>query len=163
VFLEPDGSDLDQVGIEEGFCIEGVPMPYWRLFYHFVWGVKNREPLIKSEWEESLQNVMVAKAMELDALVHAIGGVDDHVHLVGSVPPKIALSKFIGQVKGNSAHWVNHELKLGYHFAWQAEYGAISFGGRQLQMVVRYVKNQRQHHTEGTTIPGLERAVPAQN
>ena len=29
-------------------------MPYWRLFYHFVWGTRNRELLIAPEWENSL-------------------------------------------------------------------------------------------------------------
>ena len=102
-------------------------MPYWRLFYHFVWGTKNREPLIAPEWEDSLHNVIAAKATELGAFVHAVGGTEDHAHLVVSVPPKIALSTFIGQVKGNSSHFVNHELNVDIHFAWQAEYGVVSF------------------------------------
>jgi hypothetical protein len=43
------------------------------------------------------------------------------------------------------------------HFAWQAEYGVVSFGGKQLDFVVKYVKNQRKHHLEGQVIPFLER------
>ncbi len=135
-------------------------MPYWRLFYHFVWGTKNREPLIAPEWEDSLHNVIAAKATELGAFVHAVGGTEDHAHLVVSVPPKIALSTFIGQVKGNSSHFVNHELNVDIHFAWQAEYGVVSFGGKMLNMVAGYAKNQRKHHMEGTTIAMLEQVVP---
>ena len=131
-------------------------MPYWRLFYHFVWGTKNSEPLIKLEWESSLHNVIAAKAADLGAFVHAVGGIETHVHLATSVPPKIALSKFIGQVKGNSSHFVNHRLGIETPFAWQAEYGVVSFGGKRLDMVVRYVKNQRKRHAEGTTITMLE-------
>ena len=135
-------------------------MPYWRLFYHFVWGTKNREPLIASEWENSLHNVIAAKVTKLGAFVYAVGGTEDHIHLVTSVPPKIALSTFIGQVKGNSSHFVNHELNVDIYFAWQAEYGVVSFGGKRLDMVVQYAKNQREHHTKGTTIAMLEQAVP---
>ena len=135
-------------------------MPYWRLFYHFVWGTKNREPLIAPEWEDSLHNVIAAKATELGAFVHAVGGTEDHAHLVVSVPPKIALSTFIGQVKGNSSHFVNHELNVDIHFAWQAEYGVVSFGGKMLNMVAGYAKNQRKHHKERTTIVMLEQVVP---
>jgi putative transposase len=134
-------------------------MPYWRLFYHFVWGTKNREPLIAPEWEGSLHNAIAAKAKELGAFVYAVGGIEDHVHLVVSVPPKIALSTFIGQVKGNSSHFVNHELHAEIHFAWQAEYGVVSLGGKMLDMVVQYAKNQRQHHADGTTIAMLERVT----
>jgi hypothetical protein len=46
---------------------------------------------------------------------------------------------------------------LPYHFNWQAEYDVVSFGGKQLDMVVKYVKNQRQYHLTGTIIPFLER------
>ena len=138
-------------------------MPYWRLFYHFVWGTKNREPLIAPEWENSLHNVIAAKATELGAIVHSVGGIEDHVHLVVSVPPKIALSTFIGQVKGNSSHFVNHGLDVVIYFAWQAEYGVVSFGGKMLDMVVRYAKNQREHHADGTTIAMLERVVSEEN
>jgi REP element-mobilizing transposase RayT len=132
-------------------------MPYWRLFYHITWGTKNREPLIQVEFEASLHNVIVAKAESLGAFVYSVGGIEDHVHLVASVPPRIALSDFIGQVKGNSSHFVNQESSLPCQFNWQAEYGVVSFGGKQLDMVVRYVKGQRQHHLEGTVIPFLER------
>jgi REP element-mobilizing transposase RayT len=134
-------------------------MPYWRLFYHFVWGTKNREPLIAPEWENSLHNAIAAKAADLSAFVHAVGGIEDHAHLVVSVPPKIALSTFIGQVKGNSSHFVNHALDVSIYFGWQAEYGVVSFGGKMLDMVVRYAKNQRKHHTDGTTITMLEQVM----
>jgi len=43
------------------------------------------------------------------------------------------------------------------HFAWQAEYGVVSFGAKMLDMVVRYAKNQRKHHSEGTAMAMLER------
>ncbi len=132
-------------------------MPYSRLFYHMVWGTKNREPFIQVEFEESLHNAIAAKSKKLGAFVYAVGGIEDHIHLAASVPPKIALSDFIGQVKGNSSHFVNNELSLPYQFRWQREYGVVSFGGKQLDMVVKYVKNQRQHHIEGTIIPFLER------
>jgi putative transposase len=135
-------------------------MPYWRLFYHFTWGTKERLPLIESAWETSLHNVIAAKAKALGAFVYAVGGTDDHVHLAVSVPPKVALSTFIGQVKGNSSHFVNHELETDIPFAWQAEYGVVSFGGKRLDMVVRYVKGQKKHHAEQTTITMLEQTVP---
>jgi len=86
---------------------EMKPMPYWRLFYHFVWGTKNREPLIAPEWARALHGAIAAKATRLGAFVHAVGGTEDHVHLVASVPPKVALSTFIGQVKGYSSRFVN--------------------------------------------------------
>ena len=131
-------------------------MPYWRLFYHATWATKQRHPLIDLQWESSLHNVIAAKGRTLGAHVFAVGGIEDHIHLVAAVPPSLALSTFLGQIKGNSSHFVNRALSVPYEFGWQSEFGIVSFGGRQLDTVVRYVRNQRQHHAAQTLIPFLE-------
>jgi putative transposase len=114
-------------------------------------------PLIEPAFEDDLYRVIAAKAINLKAIVHAIGGTEDHIHLIVSVPPSQTLSNFIGQIKGNSSHFVNNKIKPGFHFAWQAEYGVLSFGEEQLQRVVQYVENQKEHHKTGTLLPHFER------
>ena len=131
-------------------------MTFWRLYYHIVWATKNREPLIQDEWRAELYKVMVAKAQQLGARVYALGGTADHVHLVASVPPKVALSAFVGQVKGSSSHFANGELGLPYTFAWQPQFGVMSFGQKRLGQVVAYVRNQEAHHEDATDIALLE-------
>jgi len=132
-------------------------MMYWRLFYHIVWTTKHREPLIDAQLASPLHNSLAAKGTSLGALVHAVGGMEDHVHLVASVPPTMALFEFIRNLKGSSSHFANHELSLPGPFRWQAEYGIVSFDGRLLDKVVQYVKNQQQHRADRTTIGILER------
>jgi putative transposase len=132
-------------------------MSYWRLFYHFVWTTREREPLIPEEWQKRLHGAKRAELLGLGAFVHAVGGTEDHVHMVASVPPTLSLAQFVGQVKGASSHLANRELSPTGGFAWQAEYGVVSFGGRQLARAVGYVLRQREHHQDGTVVPGLER------
>ncbi len=132
-------------------------MPYWKLYYHFIWGTKNRFPFIDPALEPELYRAIAAKAQKLDGFVHAIGGIEDHVHLAVSIPPKLAPAKFIGDVKGNSSHYVNHVIKPDFEFHWQNECGILSFGERNLSSVVRYIHNQKQHHAEGTLIAAMER------
>ncbi|MGD8403471.1 MAG: IS200/IS605 family transposase [Anaerolineales bacterium] len=100
-------------------------MPYWKLYYHFIWGTKNRLPLIDAEFESGLYRAIAAKVKKMSGFVHAIGGTKDHVHLGISIPPKIAPTKFIGDVKGNSSHYVNHIIKPDFEFYWQDEYGVL--------------------------------------
>lgn len=118
-------------------------MPYWKLYYHFIWGTKNRLPLIASSLEPELYRVIAAKAQAMGGFVHAIGGMEEHAHLAVSIPPKIAPAKFIGDVKGNSSHYVNHVIKPDFEFYWQDEYGVLFFGERNLASVVRYIHNQK--------------------
>ena len=74
-----------------------------------------------------------------------------------SVAPKVALAKFIGDVKGNSSHYVNHIVKPDFEFYWQDEYGVLSFGEKNLPAIVKYIHNQKQHHMDGTIIAAMER------
>ena len=132
-------------------------MPYWKLYYHFVWGTKNRLALIDSILEPELYRVIVAKVQDMEGVIHAIGGTSDHTHIAVSVPPKVSLAKFVGDVKGNSSHYVNHVIKPDLAFYWQNEYAVLSFGERNLSAIVRYIHNQKKHHAEGTLQPPLER------
>jgi len=132
-------------------------MPYWKLYYHFIWSTKGRLPLIEPSIEPDLYRAIAAKIKEMDGFVHAIGGTIEHVHVAVSIPPKLAPAKFIGDVKGNSSHFVNHVVKPGYDFYWQDEYGVLSFGEKNLPAIVRYIQNQKQHHVKGTLIEAMER------
>jgi REP element-mobilizing transposase RayT len=131
-------------------------MSYWKLYYHFIWGTKHRLPLIDPQIEAQLYRALAAKAQQMEGFVHAIGGMEDHVHLAVSIPPKIAPARFIGDVKGNSSHFINHVIKPDLEFRWQDEYGVFSFGEKDLAAVVRYVQNQKQHHTDSTLLDALE-------
>ena len=139
-------------------------MPYWRLFYHLVWATKNRHPWITQQAEPILYEFIRTKAIGLGATVFALNGIEDHVHMVAAIPPKIAVASFIGQVKGVASFKFNEMYNSpAYHFAWQEEYGVYSFDRRRLPNLIDYVERQRQLHKEGHLIPTLERthgAVP---
>ncbi|MBT3313642.1 MAG: IS200/IS605 family transposase [Anaerolineae bacterium] len=135
-------------------------MPFYKLFYHFVWATKRREPLIMPEFEAQLYSAIAAKVKEMNGIVHAIGGMEEHVHLATSVPPKLSLATFIGEVKGNSSHFVNHVIVPEYKLYWQDEYGVLSFAEKSLPSIVRYIKNQKKHHSDGSIRDNLERFSP---
>ncbi len=132
-------------------------MPYWKLYYHFIWSTKKCLPLIDPALEAELYRAIAAKVKDMDGFVHAIGGMEEHVHIAVSIPPKLAPAKLVGDVKGNSSHYVNHVIKPDFEFYWQGEYGVSSFGEKNLSAVVRYIHNQKQHHANGTLIAAMER------
>ncbi len=84
-----------------------------------------------------------------------MSGIEDHVRVALSIPPKRAVAEMVGQLKGGSSHFVPHEIAPEVGFAWQREYGALSFSERGLPKVVAYIRNQRQHHAADTLWPGL--------
>ena len=56
------------------------------------------------------------------------------------------IGTFVGRLKGGSSHAVNEVLVREATFAWQGEYGVVSFGEKNLPDVVAYIQNQRERH-----------------
>ncbi len=131
-------------------------MSYYQLYYHLVWATKNRQPLLTAVVEPIIYEYMRLKAYGLEAIIHALNGMEDHVHMVATIPPKIAVAKFVGQVKGVASTKYNQRYPDNPFF-WQAEYSAFSFDKKRLPYVVAYVERQKQHHAENSLIPVLER------
>jgi len=122
-------------------------VPYWRLFYHLVWATRERQPLISTEVESLIAHSLRATCNELKVIPHAIGMMPDHVHVAASIPPSLAVSTLVGRLKGAASHAVNATGILGQtSFAWQSEYGALSFGEKALSDVIAYVTHQQERH-----------------
>ena len=132
-------------------------MSYWRLHYHSVWACKNRQSLVTPDIETSLYNYFRGKCSKLDAVVHAVGGIENHVHLVFSLHPKYSVADFIGKIKGASSHWVTHVLQHPDEFDWQRGYGVLSISERILPKVISYVVNQKDHHLQNRIEDSFER------
>lgn len=131
-------------------------MPYHQLFYHLVWATQDRLPLLTPEAEPIVHDLLRSKAIGLGATLFALDGWVDHVHMVASVPPVIALSKFIGQTKGATSTRFN-KGGHGSLLFWQDEYAAFTFDAKRLPNYIAYVQRQKEHHSQGTIIPLLER------
>ncbi len=132
-------------------------MALWRTYYHIVWTTKERLPLITPDIETALYGYLIGKANALETITHAVGGVEDHVYLICSIPPKLAVAKLVQNLKGSSSHYVNHELIGGSDsFRWQRGYGVFSLGQKQLETAVAYVRNQKAHHADGSLHAALE-------
>jgi REP element-mobilizing transposase RayT len=93
---------------------------------------------------------------ELGAEPVAVGGTDDHVHVLVRLPATLSLSELMRRIKGASAHLATHQLAPGEFFKWQGGYGAFSVSPRHLGRVRDYIARQREHHAIGSLLPTLE-------
>ena len=132
-------------------------MPYWQLFYHLVWSTKNRQPFLTPSVEPIIFGFLRSKAIALGGVAFAINGMLDHVHVIVSIPPRIAVADFVGQIKGVASARFNKGDFAEERFEWQADYGAFSFDGKRLPYLIAYVEKQKEHHAQGSTIRVLER------
>jgi REP element-mobilizing transposase RayT len=126
------------------------------VFVHVTWGTWDRLPLLTGEVERAVHRALSDGCEELGAQVIAVGGVDDHIHLLVRLPASISLAELMRRIKGASAHLVTHQVAPGEFFRWQGGYGAFSVSPRHLARVRDYIADQRDHHAIGTLLPQLE-------
>ena len=132
-------------------------MTYWRLHYHLIWSTQDRQPMLTSDREKILYSVLHHKAEELGLKIHAASNVDDHVHVVVSIPPKMSVAECVRHLKGASAYAINHMEGSDGQFKWQSGYGALSISERSLDSVMAYAARQKEHHRDRTVLGVYER------
>ena len=130
---------------------------YAEINLHFVWHVKGSDPLISEAIEPQLHRFLRSYSLKTEDLVfHEAGGTETHVHIAVTIPPTLPIAEWIGKLKGASSHYVNHELVNRKILEWQRGYGVVSFGTKNLQWVINYIRNQKEHHRKGTAVERLE-------
>ena len=74
----------------------------------------------------------------------------DHIHMLISIKPNIAISDLVRDIKANSSKWINEKQFVIGKFQWQEGFGAISYAQSQMDKVISYINNQEQHHKKKT-------------
>ena len=130
---------------------------YAEINLHITWHTKESSPLLLPNVETIVHHYLRGRCINTPGVfMHEIGGIETHVHLCLSIVPTILISDLVGELKGASSHEVNQ--KLGHKaLAWQTGYGVVSFGTKDLEWVIKYVRNQRERHAGGKTVARLER------
>lgn len=110
---------------------------------HVVFSTKERQRLIDKKFQPRMWSYVGGICKGEGIFVHAIGGMEDHIHLLIQIPPALSVAKAVMTIKANSSKWAS---ELGREFAWQQGYGAFGVSWSNIPKVVRYIENQEKHH-----------------
>ncbi len=119
---------------------------YTSLLIHVIFSTSGRTPLLTDAIRPEVHAYLGGILRELDAIPIAIGGTADHVHLLTRLPANLALADCLRIVKTNSSRWVKERWPQRRHFSWQGGYGAFSVSESRRAAVIRYIRDQAQHH-----------------
>ncbi len=118
-----------------------------QLLYHIVFSTKNRKPYLKNDaFRESVFAYVAGTSKNLGGFALNVNGYFDHLHLLVRIPAKIAVSKFVGELKANTSKHINETSGLIHKFGWQDGFGAFAVSTSQKDKVFAYIANQMQHH-----------------
>jgi putative transposase len=121
-------------------------MSYISSYFHCVFSTKERRRLIAPELRDRLWPFLGGIARQNKIKAIEIGGVEDHIHILLSLPSTMAISKALQLMKGGSSKWIHETFPEHRLFAWQEEYGAFSVSMSKLDKTIQYIKGQEEHH-----------------
>ena len=115
-------------------------------YIQIVFSTKHRQPLIKESIEAELYSYLGGICNNLECQPIKIGGYVDHVHVLCMLSKKIALMKLLEELKSHSSKWIKTKGEEFENFYWQGGYGAFSVKPSEVDVVIRYIENQKEHH-----------------
>jgi REP element-mobilizing transposase RayT len=110
-------------------------------YVHCVFATKGRAQLIRNPQPRWAYLRGIARNCKFDIL--AVGGTENHVHILLSLPPGRNLVETIRDLKANSSRFMKTEVP---GFAWQDGYSALSVSPSQIETVKTYIAHQTEHH-----------------
>ena len=119
-------------------------MSYTQLLYHIVFRPKDSVPAISMEYEEYLYRYIWGFVKNKGGVLYRIGGMPDHIHLLIQLPPTLALSDFMRDLKTATHRYIREEIsKFPLFVGWGKSYCALSCGMDGKDKVISYIKNQK--------------------
>ena len=125
-------------------------MSYVSSYHHCVFSTKDRRPMITAALQQRLWPYLGGIARENKMTAIEIGGVQDHIHMVLSLPSSMPIAKALQLIKGGSSKWVHDTFPAQRLFGWQVKYGSFSVSVSQLDKIIEYIKSQPEHHRKMT-------------
>jgi REP element-mobilizing transposase RayT len=117
---------------------------------YVVFSTKERRGLINRDLQSRLWPYLGGIARENKMKALCVGGVEDHIHILLSLPSTLSISKAVQLIKGNSSKWIHETFPAQHDFAWQEGYGAFGIGISGVDATIKYIQSQPEHHRTRT-------------
>lgn len=119
---------------------------YTKLNIHIVFHVKSTGVCIKNEDLPKVFAYIGGIVRNVDGYPLTVGGIENHIHILATIPKTMSVSEFVQKVKANSSRWIKTLDKYYESFAWQEGYGAFCVSPSLLKKTIHYIETQEEHH-----------------
>ena len=127
-----------------------MPNTYSQIYIQIVFAVKGRQNLIPNHKREELQKFITGIVQKREQKLLSIFSMPDHTHLLIGLKPSISISDLVRDIKAGSSKFINDNHWVKGKFNWQEGFGAFSYSKSQIDNVIKYILNQREHHKKKT-------------
>ena len=78
-----------------------------------------------------------------DSHLYRINAVEDHVHILTSVHPSVALADFVKDIKVATSVWIKEKDLFPGFTTWQEGYGGFTASHADKDRLIEYIKTSR--------------------
>jgi len=125
-----------------------MPNTYTNLYFHTIFSTKNRIRRISPAIQDRLYAYIGGIAKNLGYKLIITNGMEEHIHLLIKMPPRLAISDILRTTKTNSSKWIHETFPALNKIAWQRGFSAFSVCQVHVHTVYPYIQNQKQHHAK---------------
>ncbi len=123
---------------------------YRQIYYQIIFGTKYRQPTISKEYDKELYAYIYGIITKQKCRLYRINGIEDHIHIFCDLHSSLSLAQFVQDIKVASNIWMKSSGKFPLFEGWQVGYGAFTYNIRERDMMINYVKKQKEHHGKET-------------
>lgn len=113
---------------------------------HVVLGTRKQQKYLSPDVRKQLFSYLAIVGKSKSLKIIALGGGDDHVHILMAIPPKISIESAVLPLKYSSTTWLRQNFTFLRSFDWSSDFAAFSIGRSQLDSTLQYIENQEQYH-----------------
>jgi len=123
---------------------------YTQILYQIVFSTRSHENTLAMKELEKLYHYIFGILKNKKCFLYKIGGVENHIHVIMSLHPTVALSGLMKDIKLATSDWIKKERIFPYFNGWQDGYGAFTYSIDAKERLIEYVNNQVEHHKKKT-------------
>ncbi|MEI6748155.1 MAG: IS200/IS605 family transposase [Bacteroidales bacterium] len=135
---------------------------YRQILFHLIFRTKDSRKTIVREHSEQLYAYLMGFIKNKNCFLYQINGMEDHLHILSDLHPSIALAEYMRDMKASSSMWLKHSGKFPEFEGWADGYAALTYGWKDKDMIVNYIKKQQEHHKVETFEVELRRLLKEQ-
>ena len=128
-----------------------MPQSLAKIIVHTVFSTKDRRPFLRDKsLREELHRYIGGILTNHNCQTIIIGGVEDHIHMLSTLPRTLEIADMVKEVKRGSSLWLKTKKPDLNDFAWQNGYGIFSIGFPEIPDARDYIAGQERHHLNVT-------------
>ena len=120
---------------------------YTQLLYQIVFGSKDHKSFLSPENSEIIYGYIAAVLIKKSCHPYIVGGDSNHIHIITHIHPATCPAFLIKDIKEACHALISRERSLFRKFpGWQVGYSLFTYHISSREYLIRYVKNQEEHH-----------------